>query len=138
MATLQGARYVTSGSLSWVNLPEPSEATETEERVWSANAGRNSSTGQMSGDVKARKRTLEIKWEFLTAAEAEVIHTWTDGATDGYVTAMVKYVSNGVTIQWRGYRGTVTKELMPPLPYPSGGASKQIKYKSYQLTFIEW
>ena len=57
-----------------VDLPSPVEIGTSEEIIWSANTGR-STTGLMVGDVVAEKRTLNIRWGILTAAEYDSIRS---------------------------------------------------------------
>ena len=55
------------------NLPEPSEISTSDEIIWSANTGRSSETGKMIGDVIAKKKTINITWRMITAAQASTI-----------------------------------------------------------------
>lgn len=53
-------------------LPAPVTISVGDEILWSSNTGRTS-TGKMIGDVIAEKQTLSIKWQYITAADKNVI-----------------------------------------------------------------
>lgn len=89
-----------------VVLPSPVEIGTSEEIIWSANTGR-STTGLMIGDVVAEKRTLNIRWGVLRAAEYDVICA---NLRSGFhpFTLTVDGVSTTIT----SYRGAITATML--------------------------
>ena len=74
--------------------------------MWSSNTGR-SSTGKMIGDVIAEKETLNIKWQYITAAEKNIIKT---ALSTGFFPIEINIDGNPYTITV--YRGTLMYEAM--------------------------
>lgn len=111
----------TVGGTSHV-LPEPVKVTETDELIWSSNAGRNDE-GKMIGDVVAdgEKRTLAIEWGRLTQAELQTIRTY---MPKGFFTLTYK----GIPIT--GYRSEIVAEVEDI----NGGVAR---YSSASVQFIE-
>ena len=62
-----------------VVLPTPSQGglTITPNRLWSENAGRNSSTGKFIGDIIAIKYTISLNYETLTDEEMQLLFGFT-------------------------------------------------------------
>ena len=89
-----------------VTLPSPVEIGTGEEIIWSANTGR-STTGLMIGDVVAEKRTFQITWGVLTAAEYEVIRT---NIRSGFQPFTITAGGTSTTIT--AYRSTISGTLM--------------------------
>ena len=89
-----------------VTLPSPTELGTTEEIIWSANTGR-STTGLMVGDVVAQKRTLQLRWGVLTAAEYDTIRT---NLRSGFNPVTLTVDGSSVTIT--AYRGTLSGTVM--------------------------
>ena len=84
-------------------LPAPTQVTSTDELLWSEDTGRTLA-GEMIGDVIAEKKTISVKWEFLTDAEAGFI---CKNLMAGFFP--VTFFDNGAnTIE--AYRSTITKE----------------------------
>ena len=117
MATLR------SGSTS---LPEPSTISSSDEIIWSSNAGRSSETGKMLGDVVAQKKTLDVKWEYITAQEAKTIN---NTLVAGFFP--ITFEDYGSTVTITHYRGTIQKE---PLGYLGDG---NYYYKSVTVSIIQ-
>lgn len=88
-------------------LPEPTTITSGDEIIWSKNAGRSSETGKMIGDIIAEKKTLEIKWEFITSQEAKKIK---DNLIAGFFSLTFEDYNEKVTIT--NYRGTIQKDAL--------------------------
>ncbi len=65
--------------LDGIALPTPprSGAAITANRLWSSNAGRNSSTGRFVGDVIAIKHTVVLTYETLTEEEMQRLWNFT-------------------------------------------------------------
>ncbi len=89
-----------------VTLPSPTEIGTGEEIIWSANTGR-STTGLMIGDVVAEKRTFQISWGVLTAAEYESIRT---NLRSGFNTFML--TADDVMVSLTAYRGTISGTML--------------------------
>ena len=93
-------------SANGVLLPSPVEIGTSEEIIWSANTGR-STTGLMVGDVVAEKRTLNLRWGVLTAAEYDLIRT---NLRSGFHPVILAVDGTAVTIT--AYRGAVTATMI--------------------------
>lgn len=65
-----------------ITLPTPSADgfAITPNRIWSSNAGRNSSTGRFVGDVIAVKYTVTLTYEYLDDAQMQLLWSITSGA----------------------------------------------------------
>jgi hypothetical protein len=107
-------------------LPEPSTISSSDEIIWSKNAGRSSETGTMLGDVVAEKKTLDIKWEYITAKEAKTI---SNALIAGFFSLTFEDFGENVTIT--NYRGTIQKEH---LGYIGDG---NYYYKSLTVSVIQ-
>lgn len=61
--------------LDGVTLPTPAQSgiTVTPNRLWSANAGRNTATGKFLGDIIAVKYTVSVTYDHLTDEEMQRI-----------------------------------------------------------------
>ncbi len=55
-----------------VELPSPTSLSVADEIIWTSSTGRTLA-GYMIGDVVAEKKTLNIKWEFLTDPQLQLI-----------------------------------------------------------------
>ncbi len=108
------------------NLPEPSEISTSDEIIWSANTGRSSETGKMIGDVIAKKKTINITWRMITAAQASTIFNCMPG---GFFSITFRDYGTETTIT--GYRGTIEKES---LGYIGDGV---YYYKSLKVSVIQ-
>lgn len=108
------------------DLPEPAELSTTDEIIWSANAGRSSETGKMIGDVIAKKKTLNITWKMLTAAQASLIYSKLPA---GFFSITFNDYGTSTTIT--GYRGNIEKES---LGYIGDGV---YYYKSLKVSVIQ-
>lgn len=86
-------------------LPEPTTLSTSDEIIWSKNAGRSSETGKMLGDVVAQKKTLDIKWDFLTEDEVRTIK---NKLAAGFFKITFRDDKDSVTID--AYRGTISKD----------------------------
>lgn len=86
-------------------LPEPVELSSGDEIIWSSNAGRSPETGKMLGDIIAEKKSLDIKWAWLTETEANLIKTKLKA---GFFPLTFRDYGSTVTIT--NYRGTIQKE----------------------------
>ena len=70
--------YAGTATNNMTLLPSPVSLKPTEEIIWSENTGRAQSgtnKAKMIGDVVATKRTYNITWDMLTAAELSTIRT---------------------------------------------------------------
>ena len=93
-------------SANGVTLPSPVEIGTGEEIIWSANTGR-STTGLMIGDVVAEKRTLNIRWGVLTAAQYNQIR---NNIRSGFYPFTLTINGSSTTIT--AYRGAITGTLL--------------------------
>lgn len=87
-----------------VELPCPVSLTSGDELIWSSNTGRVTS-GEMTGDVIAEKKNLEIKWGIL--AESEVLKI-KENLKSGFFP--VTFRDDGLEITIQSYRGSLSKE----------------------------
>jgi len=93
-------------SANGVLLPSPVEIGTSEEIIWSANTGR-STTGLMVGDVVAQKRTLNLRWGVLTAAEYDLIRS---NLRSGF--HPFSLTVDGAVATITAYRGAVTATMI--------------------------
>lgn len=56
-----------------VEIASPTSVNVTREILWSSSTGRSVTTGKMLGSVIATKRTMEVEWTNITAAEYKAI-----------------------------------------------------------------
>ena len=87
-----------------VILPAPVSITTADELIWSSDTGRTMS-GLMIGDVIAEKKTISVKWEFLTASDTAIIK---NNLCSGFFPLTLFDDGERNTIEV--YRGTLTKE----------------------------
>lgn len=80
-----------------VVLASPVSISHSDEIIWSSGTGR-SANGQMSGDVIANKKTIQISWGILTQDEYNAIRN----IPSGFFNAVVL----GQSI--RAYRSTIS------------------------------
>lgn len=80
-----------------VALASPVSISNSDEIIWSSGTGR-SANGQMSGDVIANKKTIQISWGILTQDEYNAIRN----IPSGFFNAVVQ----GQSI--RAYRSTIS------------------------------
>lgn len=108
-------------------LPAPVEISSSGELIWSSNTGRSSS-GEMIGTVIAHKKTFEVSWGVLTAAEAKRVEQATTVSSGFFTLEITEY---GTATSIRCYRGTITKKV---LGYVGDGI---FYYRSMTVSFIE-
>lgn len=97
-------------------LPAPTEIKIGHELLWSSSTGRNTTTGEMIGAIVARKRTLSVKWEWLTATECnQILNELPNGSDDnGFKNvAVVTKIGNNTSEQDlnKCYRSTLNREI---------------------------
>lgn len=109
-----------------VALPEPTQLNSGDEIIWSSNAGRSPETGRMLGDVITQKKTLEIKWEYITESEAALIKS---RLAAGFFPITFRDFGQNLTID--AYRGSLSKEH---LGYIGDGV---YYYKSVSVSLIQ-
>lgn len=108
-----------------VELPSPVSLSSNDEIIWSSNTGRTSS-GEMTGDVIAEKKNLDIKWGILSESDVKLIK---DSLKTGF--NPLTFHDDGVDITISAYRGTLSKEHMG---YIGDGI---YYYKSVSVSIIE-
>ena len=84
-------------TVNGVALASPVSISNSDEIIWSSGTGR-SANGQMSGDVSANKKTIQISWGILTQDEYNAIRN----IPSGFFNAVVQ----GQSI--RAYRSTIS------------------------------
>lgn len=89
-----------------VVLPAPTAITVSDEIIWTSDTGRTLS-GDMVGDVVAEKKTLGIKWEFITEEELLLIK---QVLVAGFLP--FSFHDDGMDITIEVYRGTLAKEQL--------------------------
>lgn len=92
--------------LDGIMIPAPAADgyTITPNHIWSANAGRNSSTGQFAGDIIAVKHTVTLTYAALSQAEMQLFWDIQSGLTpwhtlrypqfDGSLRVMTCYIAD--------------------------------------------
>lgn len=98
------AVYMKAGN---VELPAPIKMSVSDEIIWSANTGRSTNSGKMIGDVIAEKKTLDVEWGVLTAAELKKISS---NLKSGFLP--VSFYEEGTFITITSYRGTLKKDYL--------------------------
>ncbi len=98
------AVYMKAGN---VELPAPIKMSVSDEIIWSANTGRSTDSGKMIGDVIAEKKTLDVEWGVLTAAELKTI---TSNLKSGF--HPISFYDDGSFITITSYRGTLKKDYL--------------------------
>lgn len=88
---------MTEITVNGVALASPVSISNSDEIIWSSGTGR-SANGQMSGDVVANKKTIQISWGILTQDEYNAIRN----IPSGFFNAVVL----GQSI--RAYRSTIS------------------------------
>lgn len=106
-------------------LPSPTSLSVADEILWSSDTGRTLS-GYMIGDAIAEKKTLSIKWEYLTDEDVKLIKTQ---LCPGWFTC--EFHDSGVDFKIDSYRGTLTKEH---LGYIGDG---KYYYKSVSVDIVQ-
>lgn len=84
-------------TVNGVALASPVSISNSDEIIWSSGTGR-SANGQMSGDIIANKKTIQISWGILTQDEYNAIRN----IPSGFFNAVVL----GQSI--RAYRSTIS------------------------------
>ena len=72
---------------TWVELPEPAIGGigVTDEPIWASNTGRDANNGEMLGDMKCWKTTIEVAWPPLSYSQAKLIRdTIRTAVNNGY------------------------------------------------------
>lgn len=95
-------RIIWSGNTT---LPAPTSLSVNDEIIWSSDTGRTLS-GRMVGDPVAQKKTVSLKWEYLTETEEKIIK---NTLVSGYFP--VSFHDDGIDITIEVYRGTLSKKL---------------------------
>ena len=98
------ATYLKAGTVA---LPAPVQISVSDEIIWSSNTGRSTNSGKMVGDVVAEKKTVDIEWGILTAAEMKTISS---NLKSGF--HPVSFYDNGELLTITSYRGTLKKEYL--------------------------
>lgn len=94
-------KYLWAGS---VMLPAPTSLLVNDELIWTSDTGRTLA-GYMVGDIVAEKKSLSIKWQYLTEDQVKVIKTI---LIPGFFP--ISFHDDGLDITIEAYRGTLSKE----------------------------
>lgn len=62
-------------------VPDADGFRFTAQKIWSQNAGRNTATGDFSGDLIAKKYTVQLTYSTLTEAEFAVLSGFSESMT---------------------------------------------------------
>lgn len=95
------SKILWSGSAT---LPAPTSLSVNDELIWTSDTGRTLS-GYMVGDVVAEKKTVSVKWEYLTETEVQTIK---NTLIPGFFP--FSFRDDGIEITIQSYRGTMAKE----------------------------
>ena len=116
-------------TIDGVDLPSPAKVSTNRETLWSSNTGRSVKTGTMLGAVIAEKRTLDIEWINVTAAEYYDI---LDAMPAGFFGPVVYQSSEGTVITEfeKAYRGAISNE-------DKGFVGRTRYYSSVKVSIIE-
>ena len=101
MAELSKKKILWSGSTV---LPAPTSLTANDELIWSSDTGRTLSATMM-GDVIAEKKTVSIRWEYITEDDIKTIKSV---MITGFFP--FSFHDDGVDLTIESYRGTLSKE----------------------------
>lgn len=111
------------------DLPSPTKISVTKEQLWSSKTGRSVKTGKMLGAVIGEKRTLDVEWTKLTAAEFAEVEA---ALTTGFF-GKVKYQTSG-----NSAIETLDEAYHGPINYVERGyIGKERYYESVKTTLIE-
>ena len=107
---------VTSLVVDGTTLPTPAleGVTMSENKMWSANAGRLEQTGSMAGTIVGIKRKAEIKWPPLSMAQAEIIKNVVSSMTPFHTVEMVDLT--GSRISMTVYFGDISYKIVSYSP----------------------
>lgn len=124
---------------SWHDLPTPSSMPVTDELVWGSNTGRNS-TGNMIGDFKGYKQTIECSWRVLSLSEMQTLRNGIHSAIAENPFFRIRYtdIEGGIS-SGKLINNSVTKTVYVsniPRSIYSLHDKHQI-YTDVKLTFIE-
>ena len=87
-------------------LPSPVSLTVNDEIIWTSDTGRTLA-GYMIGDVVATKKTLGIRWEYLTEDELLAIK---NALIAGFMP--ITFHDDGIDMTIEVYRGTMSKDQL--------------------------
>ena len=106
-------------------LPAPTTLSINDEIIWTSSTGRGVS-GKMIGNPVAEKKTVAVKWEFLTEKEVKLIKS---KIVKGYFP--ISFHDDGVDLTIQGYRGTMAKEVLGDI------GDGQYYYKSVTVDIVQ-
>ena len=125
---------------TWVTVAEPKIGgiNVTDEPVWSSNTGRGDQ-GDMIGDIKAWKTTVDVTWPPLPYSEVKKIRDAIGAGDKTRTKFKIKYpdieagISDGVLQMQEKtvYVANVPRELYSI-------STKYKRYAEFQIQFVEW
>ena len=128
----------TTGNNPYIREPSIGGISVTDEPIYASNTGRDANNGEMIGDFKCWKTTIEVTWPPLTYAEVKyIVDAIKAGVSDGKGYFKIKYtdIAGGTTLSAPNVEKTVYCANLPRLLY-----STSVKYKRYsevKIQFIE-
>ena len=99
-------QYLEAGG---VKLPSPTLITVSDELIWTSDTGRTQS-GKMAGGVVAEKKTVSVKWSYVTEREMRKIKK---NLPKGFF--KIKFNDDGEDKTLTVYRGTIKRESLGDL-----------------------
>ena len=87
-------------------LPAPTTLSVNDEIIWSSGTGRTLS-GRMVGNPIAEKKTLGVKWEYITEKELQLIKS---KIIKGFFP--LSFHDDGIDFTVESYRGTMAKDIL--------------------------
>ena len=108
-----------------VQLPSPVSISTNDELIWTADTGRLMD-GMMVGEVVAEKKTISLKWQFITETEMLKIK---NNMTGGFFT--FTFHDDGIDMTIDVYRGTLAKERLPDV------GDGIVRYRSVSVDVIQ-
>ena len=107
-----------------VQLPSPVSISTNDELIWTADTGRLMD-GMMVGEVVAEKKTISLKWQFLTETEMLKIKNNMTGFFS------FTFHDDGIDMTIDVYRGTLAKERLPDV------GDGIVRYRSVSVDVIQ-
>ena len=108
-----------------VQLPPPVQISTNDELIWTSDTGRLMN-GTMVGEVVAEKKTVSLKWEFLTESEMLLIKNNMVGGFYNFT-----FHDDGTDMTIEVYRGSMAKERLPDV------GDGVIRYRTVSVDVIQ-
>ena len=116
-------------TINGTDLPSPTKISVSKEQLWNSKTGRSVKTGKMLGAIIGEKRTLNVEWQKLTAAEFEEVM---DALPTGFFGKVKYQTSANSAIE------TLDEVYHGPITYEHRGYIGSTRYyESVKTTLIE-